>query len=161
MSWNVLIWQKSVWALLSLLQIPQQPKCWRGILIMVDHQYYQKEPDSCEDMHSVRSDHNRQMSVLSPFYRWWGFSGSSAGKEAICNAGDLGLITGSGRFPWRRDRLHTSVFLDFTGDSVKNLPAMQDTWVQSLGWEDPLEKGKATQFSILAWRTAWTWPYSP
>ena len=35
--------------------------------MMVDHQYYQKEPDSCEDMHSVRSDHNRQMSVLSPF----------------------------------------------------------------------------------------------
>ena len=35
---------------------------------------------------------------------------------------------------------------------VKNLPAMQETWVQSLGWEDPLEKGKATHSSILAWR---------
>ena len=35
---------------------------------------------------------------------------------------------------------------------VKNLPAMWETWVQSLGWEDPLEKGKATLFSILAWR---------
>ena len=35
---------------------------------------------------------------------------------------------------------------------VKNLPAMQATWVQSLGWEDPLEKGKATHSSILAWR---------
>ena len=35
---------------------------------------------------------------------------------------------------------------------VKNLPAMQDTWVRSLGWEDPLEKGKATHSSILAWR---------
>ena len=34
---------------------------------------------------------------------------------------------------------------------VKNLPAMQETWVQSLGWEDPLKKGKATQSSILAW----------
>ena len=33
---------------------------------------------------------------------------------------------------------------------------MQETWVQSLGWEDPLEKGKATQFSILAWRIPWT-----
>ena len=35
---------------------------------------------------------------------------------------------------------------------VKNLPAMQETWVWSLGWEDPLEKGKATHSSILAWR---------
>ena len=35
---------------------------------------------------------------------------------------------------------------------VKNLPAMQETWVQSLGWEDPLEEGKAAHSSILAWR---------
>ena len=35
---------------------------------------------------------------------------------------------------------------------VKNSPAMQKTWVQSLGWEDPLQKGKATHSSILAWR---------
>ena len=35
---------------------------------------------------------------------------------------------------------------------VKNPPAMWETWVQSLGWEDPLEKGKATHSSILAWR---------
>ena len=39
---------------------------------------------------------------------------------------------------------------------VKNLPAMWDTWVRSLGWEDPLEKGKATHSSILAWRIPWT-----
>ena len=39
---------------------------------------------------------------------------------------------------------------------VKTLPAMWETWVWSLGWEDPLEKGKATHSSILAWRTAWT-----
>ena len=38
----------------------------------------------------------------------------------------------------------------------KNLPAMWKTWVQSLGWEDPLEKGKATHSSILAWRVSWT-----
>ena len=40
--------------------------------------------------------------------------------------------------------------------TVKNLPAMQETWVQSLGQEDPLEKGMATHSSILAWRTPWT-----
>ena len=39
---------------------------------------------------------------------------------------------------------------------VKNLPAMHETWVQSLGWDDPLEKGKATHSSILAWRIPWT-----
>ena len=39
---------------------------------------------------------------------------------------------------------------------VKNLPAMWETWVQDLGWEDPLEKGKATHSSILAWRIPWT-----
>ena len=39
---------------------------------------------------------------------------------------------------------------------VKNLPAMQEILVQYLGWEDPLEKGKATQSSILAWRIPWT-----
>ena len=40
--------------------------------------------------------------------------------------------------------------------SVKNLPAVQETWVPSLGWEDPLQKEMATHFSILAWRTPWT-----
>ena len=40
--------------------------------------------------------------------------------------------------------------------TVKNLPAMQETWVRSLGWEDPLEKGMATHSSILAWRVPWT-----
>ena len=39
---------------------------------------------------------------------------------------------------------------------VKNSPAVQETWLQSLGWEDPLEKGKATHSSILAWRIPWT-----
>ena len=44
-----------------------------------------------------------------------------------------------------------SCSLGFLGGShVKKLPAMQETWVQSLGWEDPLEKGMATHFSILA-----------
>ena len=42
---------------------------------------------------------------------------------------------------------------------VKNLPAMWETWVQSLGWEDPLEKGKATHSSILAWRIPWASPW--
>ena len=39
---------------------------------------------------------------------------------------------------------------------IKNLPAKRETWVRSLGWQDPLEKGKATHFSILAWKIPWT-----
>ena len=53
---------------------------------------------------------------------------------------------------------HKSLYLASTlvAQLVKNLPAMLETWVQSLGWEDPLEKGKATHSSILAWRIPWT-----
>ena len=40
--------------------------------------------------------------------------------------------------------------------NVKNLPAMQETWVQSLGWEDPLEKEMATNSSVFTWRITWT-----
>ena len=58
--------------------------------------------------------------------------------------------------PWRRDRLPTPVLLaSLVAQLVKNLPAIWETWVQSLGWEDPLEEGKATHFSILDWRVPW------
>ena len=58
---------------------------------------------------------------------------------------------------WRRDRLPNSVFLGFpVAQLVKYLPAEWETWVLSLGWEDPLEKGKSTHSSILAWRIPWT-----
>ena len=58
---------------------------------------------------------------------------------------------------WRRDRLPLQYsWASLVAQLVKNLPAMQETWVQSLGWEDPLEKGKATHSGILAWRISWT-----
>ena len=53
-----------------------------------------------------------------------------------------------------RTRLNT-FFLSFVAKLVKNLPAMQKTQVQSLGWEDPLEKGMTIHSSILAWRIPW------
>ena len=54
---------------------------------------------------------------------------------------------------WGRDRLLTAVFLGFSGGSDgKESAAMWETWVQSLGREDPLEKGMATHSTILAWR---------
>ena len=49
-----------------------------------------------------------------------------------------------------------SLNLPYVAQRVKNLSAMWETWVQSLGWEDPLEKGMATHSSILAWRIPWT-----
>ena len=58
---------------------------------------------------------------------------------------------------WRRDRLPSPVFLGFLeAQLVKNLSAMWETCVWSLGWKDPLEKGKATHSSILARRISWT-----
>ena len=80
-----------------------------------------------------------------------GFPDSSVGKESACNAGDPGLISGLGKsaeegigYPLQYS------WASLVAHLVKNLPAVWETWVQSLGWEDPLEKGKATHFSILA-----------
>ena len=52
--------------------------------------------------------------------------------------------------------VYVSLVASLVAQLVKNLPAMQETWVQSLGWEDPLEKGKITHSSILAERIPWT-----
>ena len=83
----------------------------------------------------------------------WGFPGSSAGKESACNAGDPSSIPGLGGSvgEGRGYTLHYS-WASLVAKLVKNLPAMWETWVQSLGWEDPLEKGKATHSSILTWK---------
>ena len=48
------------------------------------------------------------------------------------------------------------IWASLVAQLVKNLPTVQETWVRSLGWEDHLEKGKATHSSILAWRIPWT-----
>ena len=87
---------------------------------------------------------------------YWGFPHSSVGKELACNSGDPGLIPGSGKSPAEGigyPLQYSSV--SFVAQLVKNPPAMWETWVQSLDWEDPLEKGKATHSSILAWRIPW------
>ena len=85
------------------------------------------------------------------------FPGSSDGKESTCNVGDLGSVPRLGRLPGG-DHVsplqYSWAFL--VCQLVKNLPAMWETWVQSLGWEDPVEKGTATHSSILAWRIPWT-----
>ena len=71
-----------------------------------------------------------------------GFLGSSAGS-----------IPGSGKSPGERIGYPLPYsWASLVAQAVKNLPAMQETWVQSLGWQDPLEEGMATHCSILAWR---------
>ena len=85
------------------------------------------------------------------------FSHSSVGKEFTCNERDPGSIPGSGRSAGERIGYPLQYsWISLVAQRVKKPPAMQETWVQSLGWEDPLDKGKATQSSILAWRIPWT-----
>ena len=80
-------------------------------------------------------------------------SNSSAGKEFTCNAGDPSSIPGLGRSPGEGIGYSLQyLWASLVAQNVKNLPAMLETWVQFLGWEDPLEEGMATHCNILAWR---------
>ena len=86
-----------------------------------------------------------------------GHSGYVCPTFSACNVGDLGSIPGLARstgegigYPLQYS------WASLVAQLVKNLPAMQETWVQFLSWEDSLEKGKATHSSILAWRSPWT-----
>ena len=80
-----------------------------------------------------------------------GFPGGSDGKEASCNAGDLGVIPGLGRSPGEGIGYPLQYsWASKVAQTINNLTPMWETWVRSLVWEDPLEKGMATQFSILA-----------
>ena len=90
-------------------------------------------------------------------HRRLGFPGSSVGKESSCNAGDpgsipeLGRSTGEGMsYPLQYS------WTSLVAQLVENPPATEEIWVRSLCWEDPLEKGKATRSSFLAWRIPWT-----
>ena len=98
-----------------------------------------------------------QLSVqmVHPTQRW-GFPDSLVAEESTCNAGDPGSIPGWGRssgegvgYPLQDSWAAPAAQL------VKNLPAVRETWVRSLAWEDLLEKGKAPHSSVLAWRTPW------
>ena len=68
-----------------------------------------------------------------------GFPDTSVGKESTCNAGEPGSIPGSGRSAREGiDYSHQHSWAFLVAQLEKNPPAMQETWVQSLGWEDPL-----------------------
>ena len=85
------------------------------------------------------------------------FPDSSVGKESTCSAGNPSSIPGLGRsagegigYPLQYS------WASLVAQLVKNPPAMRETWVRFLGWEDPLEKRKVAHSSILAWRIPWT-----
>ena len=81
------------------------------------------------------------------------FPGSSAGKESACNTGDHSLIPGSGQSPGKGIVYPLQYsWASLVAQMVKNLPAMQETWIPSLGWDNPLKKEMATHSSLLAWR---------
>ena len=97
------------------------------------------------------------MGIVIYIYTFLGFPGSSDGKESTCNVGDPGSIPGLGRSAGERIGYPLQCsWTSLVAQLLKNPPAMWETWVQSLGWEDPLVRGKATHLSILAWRIPWT-----
>ena len=74
-------------------------------------------------------------------------------KNPPADAGDLGSIPGSGSSPGEGNGNPLQYYwASLVAQLVKNPPAMRETWVQSLGWEDPLKEGMATYSSILAWK---------
>ena len=82
-----------------------------------------------------------------------GFPGSSAGEESTCNAGDPGSIPESGRFPGEGIGYPLQYsWVSLVVQTIKNPHAMRETWVQSPGWEDPLEEVMATHSNTLAWK---------
>ena len=82
-----------------------------------------------------------------------GFPGRSAGKESTCKAGDPGSIPVWGRSPGEGIGYPLQYsWASLMTQAIKNPLAMRETWIRSLGWEDPLEEGMATHYSILTWR---------
>ena len=84
---------------------------------------------------------------------YWGFPGSSTGKESTCNAGDLGSVPGLERSPGEGLGYSLQYYwASLVAQMVKNPPVMWETSVPCLGWEDPLEEGMAIHSRVLAWR---------
>ena len=134
------VWQFFIWLNIELLYDP-------AILFLGIYPREIKtgpQKNLCTNVHS-NIIHNSQMVETTQ-----GLLVSSAGKESACNAADPSLIPGLGRSPGegRGYPLQYSS-LTLVAQTVKNPPAMRETWVC---WEDSLEEGMTTHSSILAWR---------
>ena len=138
--------------------------------------YLMRRADSLERFKAKEEEGGRGwdgwMVSLTQWTWVWVNSGRAKDRKAWCtavhgvaksctwqslNAGDPSLIPESGRLAGEGISYPLQYsWASLVAQLVKNLPAMQEIWVQSLGWKDPLEKGKATHSSILAWRIPWT-----
>ena len=86
-----------------------------------------------------------------------GFPGSSAGKESACNEGEPGLIPRSGRYPGERMGYPLQYsWASLLNQMVKNPPAMRETWVRSLDWEDLLRRAWKPSPVFLSGEFPWT-----
>ena len=122
------------------------------------------EPGGLPSMgsHRVGQDWATSLSLF-PFMHWrrkWQptpvflpgeFQGGGAWWAAV-----YGVTQSRTRLTWLSSSSSMVYGASLVAQLVKNLPAMRETWVRSLGWEDSLEKGKVTHSSILAWRMPWT-----
>ena len=118
-----------------------------------------RNPCKCDDLEIWWRHCFKQEGLINYFKCYLyirGFLGSSAGKEFICNAGDPNSIPRSRRSPGEGIGYPLQYsWASLVAQMVKNPPAMWETWVPSLGWEDSLKEGlggMATHSSILAWR---------
>ena len=105
--------------------------------------------------HTNMQIHRRHlmMMIISNICWCCGFSGSSASKESACKAGDPGSTPGLERSPGEGIGYPLQYsWVSLVTQMVKNPPAVRETWVRSLQWEEPLEEGMATHSSILVWR---------
>ena len=137
---------ESIWAFLVAQTVKNPPEMWETWVRSLGWE------DPLEKGMRTHS------SITVPSWVWYyhlhlGFPGSSGGEEPTCKAGDSGSIPGLGRSPGEGTGYPLQYLLvSLMAQTVKNLPAMWDTWVWSLNWEDSQEGHMATHSSILAWR---------
>ena len=149
------IWKKTLWKRKSKMLLRWLVWAAEKMMEPVPKKRRQKEGHHWVGKFSFRMLWSKTFVTCFPAH--WGFSHSSVDKNSTCNAGDPGLIPESGRSPG--EGIGYALQYSWTYlvvQLVKNPPAMQETWIQFLGWEDPLEKGKATPSNVLAWRIPWT-----
>ena len=114
--------------------------------------HFVKPPSPCDQNQTKTTKKNIGSQCL-----WiYGRPDNSAGEKSTCNAGDPSLISGLGGSPGEGIGYPLRYsWASLVAQLVKNLLVILETWIRSLGWERPLEKGRATHFSILAWRILW------
>ena len=128
---------------------------WAWVWVNSGSWWWTVRPGVLQSMELQRAGHDwaTELNWIELNSSFWSYPGSSAGKESTCNAGDPGLISGLGRSPGEGIGYPLQYsWASLVAWMVKNSPAMWETWVPYLGWEDLLEDSRATHSTILAWR---------